>query len=507
MKKYITLLFLLIGGSLLFGCNTVVTKSHSGKPAVLKMVDNKLAYDGDRKVNSYVDSYRIDTEPTVLASSQQSALFSKAWTNESNPKRGMVNPSKRLPILVQKNQTIGASVQTRSGAKRSYIPKFSRKPGVVNKPIVKNQRVVKRSPVLTASRKTRMVKKSHVLMHPNKTRRESKYLAKKRFIPKTRRTNRHFGKHYTEKTLSANQIIAKIIAETRLNTNSATANNLVVYGRNNLWNRIPRGYKLSAIDNYQIQKEIRKFVSNPSYFWNISTKARPYLYHIVAEVERRGIPLEIALLPAIESAFKPTALSHKSAAGLWQFIPATGRDYGLVQNRWYDGRRDITKSTKAALTYLQYLHDLFGDDWALALAAYNYGEGNVRKAIRRNRARGKPTDFWSLKLPRETRQYVPKLLALARIVANPQRYGVRLQPIANQRYFKQVNINRPIDLSLAAQLASMPLSEFKLLNPGYRRDTTAPRGPYYLTLPVNKVAQFRQRLAKVPPLMFTKRGM
>jgi membrane-bound lytic murein transglycosylase D len=500
MKKYITLLFLLIGGSLLFGCNTVVTKSHLGKPAVLKMADNKLAYDGDRKVNSYVDSYRIDTEPTVLVSSQQSALFSKAWTNESNPKRGMVNPSKRS--LASNSQTNRAPVlQARTLPNRSRIPNTSRKSGVVN-----NTNKVAGSSTKTFGSKTRAERKSRVYKPKPTTRWERKPFAK-RLIPQTRRTNRYFGKHYTEKTLSANQIIAKIIAETRLNTNSATANNFVVYGRNNLWNRIPRGYKLSAIDNYQIQKEIKKFVSNPSYFRNISTKARPYLYHIVAEVERRGIPLEIALLPAIESAFKPTALSHKSAAGLWQFMPATGRDYGLVQNRWYDGRRDITKSTKAALTYLQYLHDLFGDDWALALAAYNYGEGNVRKAIRRNRARGKPTDFWSLKLPRETRQYVPKLLALARIVANPQRYGVRLQPIANQRYFKQVNINRPIDLSLAAQLASMPLSEFKLLNPGYRRDTTAPRGPYYLTLPVNKVAQFRQRLAKVPPLMFTKRGM
>ncbi|MDM8567442.1 LysM peptidoglycan-binding domain-containing protein [Candidatus Halobeggiatoa sp. HSG11] len=282
----------------------------------------------------------------------------------------------------------------------------------------------------------------------------------------------------------------KIIPEKkRFNNRSSTSN---------LWDKVRKGYAFKSVDNNQVQREINKFLSNPSYFQRISRKANPYFYHIVKEVENRGLPMELALLPAIESAFEPRAVSHKSAAGLWQFMPATGRYYGLTQNKWYDGRRDIAASTNAALNYLKTLHNMFNGDWFLALAAYNYGEGNVGKAIRRNAKNNRPTDFWSLKLPRETREYVPKLLAFAKIVSNPKAYGVKLQRISNQPYFKKFNVGRQIELSVVAQLAGTSVSELKLLNPCYRRGITSPKGPYNITLPASKIYQFKQRLAQIP---------
>lgn len=268
-------------------------------------------------------------------------------------------------------------------------------------------------------------------------------------------------------------------------------------GKFDLWCRIRDGYKLEVVDNSYIQRAIEKYVNYPSYFENISLKAKPYLYHIVAEVERRGMPLEIALLPAIESGFEPFATSPRMAAGLWQFIPNTGRDYGLKQTPWYDGRRDIIDSTEAALDYLEKLHDLFEGDWLNALAAYNYGEGNVKQAIRRNEARGKPTDFWSLELPRETRWYVPKLLALAKIIASPQEYGIRLPSIPDSPYLKQVEFSGQISLSVAAQLAELSATDVLSLNAGYSQGVTTPDGPQKLTLPLHKAHLFKQRLAKL----------
>ncbi|MEN8215147.1 MAG: LysM peptidoglycan-binding domain-containing protein [Pseudomonadota bacterium] len=295
----------------------------------------------------------------------------------------------------------------------------------------------------------------------------------------------------TETNLNTQKIIAEIITpNVEANESSET---------NDLWQRLRQSYGLHAIDNRRVQRELNKFVNSHSYFKRITNKARPYLYHIVEELEKRDMPLEIALLPAIESAYEPLAVSYKSAAGLWQFMPATGEDYGLRQNYWYDGRRDIIKSTTAALDYLQRLHKLFDGDWLRALAAYNYGEGNVAKAINRNKKLEQATDFWSLKLPKETSEYVPKLLALSKVVANPQKYGIQLQAIANKRYLKRVNVGRQIDLSLAAQLAELSISDLKRLNPAYRRGVTAPKGPHYVTIPVHNVRQFKERLAKIPP--------
>ncbi len=266
----------------------------------------------------------------------------------------------------------------------------------------------------------------------------------------------------------------------------------------NLWHRIPQGYGLSMHNHPRIQKSLDKYLKYPPYFKHLTRNARPYLYHIVVELEKRGMPLEIALLPAIESVYNPLVLSPMHAAGIWQFIPNTGNYFGLTQDKWYDGRRDIIKSTAAALDYLQSLHKLFNDDWLLALAAYNYGQGNLRNAIARNQKAGRPTDFWSLKLPKETSKYVPKLLALAKIMANPQDYQILVKPIANKAYFEQINLENQMALSLAAKLVDMSMEDFKHLNPGYKQGVTAPKGPHIFLLPIEKVSLFHQNLAKIP---------
>jgi len=265
-----------------------------------------------------------------------------------------------------------------------------------------------------------------------------------------------------------------------------------------LWQRIVDGYGLDYDeDNPKIQAAIKRFSKYTRYFDIISTKAHPYLYHIVAEAEKRGIPLELALLPAIESSFEPTALSSRSAAGLWQFMPGTGKNFGLARNKWYDGRRDVIASTEAALDYLEKLHNFFDGDWLLAIGAYNYGEGNMQKAINRNEAAGRPTDFWSLDLPTETSQFVPSLIAVSKIIAEYERYGVTLNHIADEPYLAQVTLDEPISLSLAAKLADLPMSDFKRLNSGYRKSTTGPHGPHCITLPIDKVGQFEQSLARI----------
>ncbi len=308
---------------------------------------------------------------------------------------------------------------------------------------------------------------------------------------KTRRDKKTSVK-LTQNILKTKQVIGELVTP-KLNKERP------IRKIDNLWQRLRQGYGMPTVDNSRIQRAFEKFVNSPSYFKRITTKAQPYLYHIVEELEKRNMPLEIALLPAIESAYEPLALSSKSAAGLWQFMPATGKDYGLKQDYWYDGRRDIIRSTTAALDYLQYLHQLFGGDWFLALAAYNYGEGNVTKAIAKNKRLDQATDFWSLNLPRETREYVPKLLGLCKVVANPQKYGIQLQKIANKPYLKRLNVGRQIDLSSIAKLTGLSVTELKRLNPAYRRGVTAPKGPHYITLPLNKVGQFQQALAKRPP--------
>ena len=265
-----------------------------------------------------------------------------------------------------------------------------------------------------------------------------------------------------------------------------------------IWVRIRQGFRLPDYDHKRVAVELKWFASHQEYLDRVADRADPFLHLIVEEIERRGMPLEIALLPVVESAYQPFAYSHGRAAGIWQFIPGTGRKFGLKQNWWYDGRRDIPAATTAALDYLQYLHKHFDGDWLHALAAYNSGEGRVNSAIRKNRRKGKPIDFWNLKLPRETRGYVPKLLAISSLIATPEKYGVQLKTISDTAKVTSVEIGSQIDLAMAAKIAGISLEEMYHLNPAFNRWATDPNGPHQLLLPIDKVQGFQEKLAELP---------
>ncbi|QKT02542.1 LysM peptidoglycan-binding domain-containing protein [Ectothiorhodospiraceae bacterium 2226] len=266
-----------------------------------------------------------------------------------------------------------------------------------------------------------------------------------------------------------------------------------------VWERIRRGMAMQDHSHERIAPFVDWYARHQNYLDRVAERARPYIHHIVESIEARGMPTELALLPVVESAYYPFAYSHGRASGIWQFIPMTGRRFNLEQDWWYDGRRDVYASTRAALDYLEYLNGFFDGDWLLALAAYNAGEGTVRRAVHRNRNAGRPTDFWSLDLPRETRNYVPKLLGLSHVVAAPQEYGLTLQPIANEPYFARVDVGSQIDLALAAELAELPLERIYQLNPGFNRWATRPDGPHYLLLPLEVAEDFQARLAELAP--------
>ena len=254
-----------------------------------------------------------------------------------------------------------------------------------------------------------------------------------------------------------------------------------------LWARVRAGYALPALDSPLVARHEHWFANNPEYMESMVHRARMYLYHIVEEVEKRGIPMEIALLPAIESAYKPQAYSRARAAGLWQFIPSTGRTYGLRMNGWYDGRRDVLASTQAALDYLEKLRDQFNGDWQLALAAYNCGEGKVERLVAENLRKGLPGDYSSLKkLPRETQNYVPKLMAMVNIIADPAKYGLQIAAIPDTEFFARVETDGQIDLGVVARLTDMPVDELFMINPGYQRWVTDPNGPHELLVPAAK---------------------
>lgn len=260
-----------------------------------------------------------------------------------------------------------------------------------------------------------------------------------------------------------------------------------------LWERIRMGFRLAEVNPELTRRHERWYAERSDYLLRAIDRSRPYLYHIADEVEKRDMPMEVALLPLIESAFNPMAESPKQAAGIWQFIPSTGRVFGLKQNAWYDGRRDVLAATRAALDYLQVLHRQF-DSWELALAAYNCGEGCVARAIARNRAHGLSTTYAALPLPTETRHYVPKLLAVRNLVRDPQSAGISLQAMANEPYFVQVRISQPMPTRQAAKLADMSLEEFLALNPAFQRRIihTDTRG--VLLLPADRVEVFHHNL-------------
>ncbi len=267
-----------------------------------------------------------------------------------------------------------------------------------------------------------------------------------------------------------------------------------------IWERIRHGFKLQEhLDsNPRIEQQRLLFSSRPKSIELASERGSPYIHYIVEQLEERQMPLELALLPIIESAYNPFAYSPAQAVGLWQFIPSTGRHFNLQQTSWYDGRRDITASTTAALRYLNYLHGLFNDDWLLALAAYNAGEGTVSRAIERNQKLGLPTDYWNLSLPNETRDYVPKLLALSQMVQSPDAYGLALDPIANEPYFEVVALKQRMDLARVAEMADLDEDEIYQLNPAYTRRITLD-GPQHLLVPSAKAEMFAANLALMKP--------
>jgi membrane-bound lytic murein transglycosylase D len=266
-----------------------------------------------------------------------------------------------------------------------------------------------------------------------------------------------------------------------------------------LFDRMRAGFKLEDEDRHAIDVQTEWYANHPDYLERAFGRAELYMYHIVTELEARGMPLELALLPVVESAFEPFAYSRARAAGLWQFIPGTGQRFGMKQNWWYDGRRDVVESTRGALDYLQFLHDEFDGDWLLAVAAYNCGEMNVERAIAANQAKHKPTDFWSLKLPKETQGYVPRLLAMRRLVADPEAHGLGFSRIPNQPYFTRVNTVSQIDLKVAADIAGITHEQLSELNPAFHRWATDPSGPHYLLVPSDVADVFEQNVAQLTP--------
>jgi membrane-bound lytic murein transglycosylase D len=260
-----------------------------------------------------------------------------------------------------------------------------------------------------------------------------------------------------------------------------------------LWQRVRNGFSMPNLDSPLVVQQQAWYLNRPEFLQRVFNRSRRYLYHIVAELEKRGMPTELALLPVVESSYNPQAYSPARALGMWQFIPATGKHYNLKQNAWFDERRDVVASTDAALNYLQNIYEMHGD-WQLALASYNWGEGAVGRAVAKNQAKGLPADYLHLSMPAETRNYVPKLQAIKNIIANPELYGIKLDSIRNQPYFSAVERNEKMDVAVAARLAEIPLDEFIALNPAYSRPVMPDSADSPLLLPANKVDSFLDNL-------------
>jgi membrane-bound lytic murein transglycosylase D len=261
-----------------------------------------------------------------------------------------------------------------------------------------------------------------------------------------------------------------------------------------LWDRMRAGFKMNELNTPLVTEKEKFYLSKPDYLKRMFNRGNRYLYFIMEEIDKRGMPMELALLPFVESAMNPTAMSHASASGLWQFIPSTGRQYNLSQNWWVDNRRDVSKATVAALEYLDRIYKMQGNDWFLALASYNWGEGSVQRAMRANAAKGMPTDYISLNMPNETRHYVPKLVALRNIVMRSKELGLELPEAPNEPYFVSIEKTRPIDLKLAAQFAGMSVEEFVSLNPAHNRPVIAASKNNQILIPTKREKQFLQAI-------------
>ena len=288
------------------------------------------------------------------------------------------------------------------------------------------------------------------------------------------------------------------MAMMRLNSALLDQAKAKTFGSGSLWASLKKDFRMSEVNSELVRRHESKFAANGAYFDRTITRSKPYMYHIATEVKKRNMPAEIALLPFIESAFVTKAKSHVGASGLWQFMPATGRHFGLEKTPLYDGRHDVYAATDAALNYLQYLHGLF-NDWSLALAAYNWGEGNVGRAVNRARAQGLEPTYENLRMPNETRNYVPKLLAVRNIVASPQTFGMNISEITNQPYFQTVSIDKPIDNSTIARLANISESELLTLNPAFNAPVFIPKNNRKLLLPVSAVSAFEKNYRNANP--------
>lgn len=271
------------------------------------------------------------------------------------------------------------------------------------------------------------------------------------------------------------------------------------HNADNIWDELRRQFVLPHFERHPlVQEQIIWFMNHQDFLLNTANRAAPYLYFILQQVRKRHLPAELVLLPMIESGYNPFAYSTAGAAGIWQMMPGTASGFGVKQDWWYDGRRDVVASTKAALDYICYLWSFFDANWTLAIAAYDTGEGNVLSAIRRNVREGKSTDFWSLPLAQETQIYVPRLLALATIISHPETYPIPFPYVRNAPYLAQIDIGGQIDLNHAAILAGLNLKKLKQLNPGFNHTATDPHGPYKLVLPIEHVKQFTENLAHSP---------
>lgn len=248
-------------------------------------------------------------------------------------------------------------------------------------------------------------------------------------------------------------------------------------------------------ENSRIRDQKRKYLKSKSYLHDVTLRAEPYMYWIVGQIKKRNMPMELVLLPIVESAFDPHATSSANAAGLWQIVPQTGRNYGLKNNQWYDGRRDVVASTTAALNMMQRLNRMFNGDWLLTVAAYNSGEGRVMQAVKANKRQGKPTNFWALSLPRETSIYVPKMLALSDIIKNSKKYGIKLPKTDETRALARIDVGQQIQLTQAAEMAGLSVTKMKAYNPGYKKGVTAPNGPHYIMVPKGNADQLKDSLA------------
>lgn len=289
---------------------------------------------------------------------------------------------------------------------------------------------------------------------------------------------------------------AKPTIKLQLTPQTTNSPNTAVIKRNaDLWQHIATNLQFKIYLNKALNKRIKWYIRQPNYLKTVSKRAAPYLYHIVRKIEQQNLPMEIALLPFVESDFRPTVSSSQQAVGVWQLVGATAHHFGIKSDQWYDGRQDVLASTDAALAYLKYLHKRFDGNWLHALAAYNSGEGRVKRAITDNKNKGKSTDYWSLKLPKETSEYVPKLLALSYLVQNPQQ-GLLRPKLANKALTTEFNVGQQFDFSVIANLSGIGRKQLHTLNPGYLKNQSSPNGPHTLLLPLEQQSLLRSQFFK-----------